>query len=53
VPADWKVEEHADGLHNDIVARFVPLRQDLVQDSAFVAACIPLGVGLHNVRGEF
>jgi len=53
VPADWKVEEHADALHNDIVARFVPLRQDLVQDSAFVAACIPVGVGLHNIRGEF
>jgi hypothetical protein len=52
VPAHWKVSEHADALENDIVSAFVPVRLDLVQDSAFVAACIPVGLGLHRVRGE-
>jgi len=52
VPAHWKVSEHADALENDIVSAFVPVRLDLVQDAAFVAACIPVGLGLHRVRGE-
>jgi len=53
VPADWTVNEHADALENDIVSRFVPVRLDLVQDAAFVAAAIPVGLGLQKVRGEW
>ncbi|MGJ7905317.1 SCO6880 family protein [Actinopolyspora sp. H202] len=51
VPADRSVEDHAARLENDAAGRFRLLRLDLAQDSAFVAACLPLGIGLPNVRG--
>jgi len=53
VPAEWNIAERADALENDIVGLFNPVRLDLVQDSAFVAACLPVGLGLHKLRGEF
>ncbi|WP_338596738.1 SCO6880 family protein [Saccharopolyspora sp. SCSIO 74807] len=51
VPANWTVEDHAARLENDSAGRFRLLRLDLAQDSAFVAACLPLGIGLPRSRG--
>ena len=51
VPAHWNVEDHAARLENDAAGRFRLLRLDLAQDSAFVAACLPVGVGLPRARG--
>lgn len=49
VPADWAVEDYAARFEGDGRAcGFVPLRADLAQDSAFVAACLPLGIGLRS-----
>lgn len=51
VPADWKLEDHAAKLENDASGRFRLLRLELAQDSAFVAAAVPVGIGLPRLRG--
>lgn len=51
VPADWNVEDHAARLENDASGRFRLLRLELAQDSAFVAATLPVGIGLPRLRG--
>jgi hypothetical protein len=51
VPAQWNVEDHAARLENDAAGRFRLLRLELAQDSTFVAACLPVGIGLPRLRG--
>ena len=51
VPADWNLEDHAAKLENDASGRFRLLRLELAQDSAFVAAAVPVGIGLPRLRG--
>lgn len=51
VPAHWNVEDHAARLENDAAGRFRLLRLELAQDSTFVAACLPVGIGLPRLRG--
>lgn len=51
VPAEWPVEDHAAWLENDAAAGTRLLRLELAQDSAFVAAVLPVGVGLPRRRG--
>ncbi|MET7400131.1 SCO6880 family protein [Dactylosporangium sp. NPDC005572] len=47
VPSSWPVEDHAANLEATARAcHFRLLRLELAQDSGFVAACLPLGVGL-------
>ncbi len=51
VPSHWGVAEHAERLEASVrAAGFTPLRLDLAQDSAFAAACVPLGIGLPRRR---
>jgi hypothetical protein len=52
VPSHWNVEDHAAHLENDAAGRFRLLRMELAQDSAFVVACLPVGIGLPRMRGE-
>lgn len=52
VPSHWNVEDHAVRLENDAAGRFRLLRLELAQDTAFVAACLPLGIGLPRLRGS-
>ena len=51
VPSNWNVEDHAARLENDASGRFRLLRLDLAQDSTFVAAVLPVGIGLPRHRG--
>lgn len=51
VPAHWNVEDHAARVENDVAGRFRLLRLELAQDSAFVVACLPVGIGLPRLRG--
>jgi hypothetical protein len=51
VPSHWNVEDHAARLENDASGRFRLLRLDLAQDSTFVVACLPVGIGLPRQRG--
>ncbi len=51
VPSSWNVEDRAAKLENDAAGRFRLLRLDLAQDSAFVAACLPVGMGLPERGG--
>ncbi|WP_329060466.1 SCO6880 family protein [Amycolatopsis sp. NBC_01480] len=51
VPAEWAVEDHAARMENDIAGRFQLLRMDLAQDSGFVTAVLPVGIGLPKLRG--
>lgn len=51
VPAQWNLEDHAAKLENDASGRFQLLRLELAQDSAFVAAALPVGIGLPRMRG--
>ncbi|HWM58491.1 MAG TPA: SCO6880 family protein [Pseudonocardia sp.] len=51
VPADWNLEDHAAKLENDASGRFRLLRLELAQDSGFVAAAVPVGIGLPRLRG--
>ena len=53
VPADWNVEDHAARLENDASGRFHLLRLELAQDSAFVAAALPVGIGLPREKRAF
>jgi hypothetical protein len=50
VPRHWNVEDHAARLENDAAGRFRLLRLELAQDSTFVAACLPTGIGLPRLR---
>lgn len=50
VPRTWNVEDHAARLEADASGRFRLLRLDLAQDTAFVVACLPLGLGLPRRR---
>lgn len=50
VPRDWPVEDHAARLENDASGRFRLLRLDLAQDSTFVVAVLPVGIGLRRHR---
>jgi hypothetical protein len=51
VPNHWNVEDHAARLENDAAGRFRLLRLELAQDSTFVVACLPVGIGLPRLRG--
>ncbi|GGM76418.1 hypothetical protein GCM10012275_54000 [Longimycelium tulufanense] len=51
VPVGWDVEDAAAGVENDAAGRFQLLRLELAQDSALVAAAIPVGIGLPRLRG--
>jgi len=52
VPNTFSITDYARRLESAITGSgFTPLRLDLAQDSAFAAACIPLGVGLPRRRG--
>ncbi|MEU6643099.1 SCO6880 family protein [Saccharomonospora sp. NPDC046836] len=51
VPSHWNIEDHAARLENDIAGRFQLLRMELAQDSSFVAAVLPVGIGLPRLRG--
>ncbi|WP_309111969.1 SCO6880 family protein [Saccharothrix sp.] len=51
VPSTWNVEDHAARLENDASGRFRLLRLDLAQDSTFVVAVLPVGIGLPRQRG--
>lgn len=51
VPSGWNVEDHAARLENDASGRFRLLRLDLAQDSTFVVAVLPVGIGLPRQRG--
>nr|WP_253848584.1 SCO6880 family protein [Actinosynnema pretiosum] len=51
VPSDRHVEDHAARLENDASGRFRLLRLDLAQDSTFVVAVLPVGIGLPRRRG--
>lgn len=53
VPVDWNVEDHAARLENDASGRFRLLRLELAQDSAFVAAALPVGIGLPRQKRAF
>lgn len=50
VPRHWNIEDHAARLENDAAGRFRLLRLELAQDSAFVVACVPVGIGLPKLR---
>jgi hypothetical protein len=52
VPTGVDIEDRAARLENDASGRFRLLRLELAQDSAFVAACLPVGIGLPRMRGE-
>ncbi|WP_432854957.1 SCO6880 family protein [Amycolatopsis sp. CA-161197] len=52
VPEEWNVEDHAARMENDIAGRFELLRMDLAQDSGFVTAVLPVGIGLPKLRGS-
>ncbi|GAA4985789.1 hypothetical protein GCM10025792_36940 [Pseudonocardia tropica] len=53
VPAEWNLEDHAARLENDSSGRFRLLRLELAQDSAFVAAALPVGIGLPRLTRAF
>ncbi|MEO6703124.1 MAG: SCO6880 family protein [Jatrophihabitantaceae bacterium] len=51
VPSEWTAAEHGENLQASIrAAGFTPLMLDLAQDSGFVAACLPLGIGFTRLR---
>jgi len=51
VPSTRPIADYGRRLESSITASgFRPLRLDLAQDSGFVAACIPLGIGLPQRR---
>ncbi|MHA3700736.1 SCO6880 family protein [Jatrophihabitans sp. YIM 134969] len=53
VPNTWSITDYGRRLESNITGSgFKPLRLDLAQDSAFAAACIPLGIGLPRRRGH-
>jgi hypothetical protein len=52
VPRHLNIEDHTTRLENDAAGRFRLLRLELAQDSAFVVACVPVGLGLPRLRGR-
>ena len=51
VPGTWSITDYGRRLESSVTGSgFKPLRLDLAQDSAFAAACIPLGIGLPRRR---
>jgi hypothetical protein len=50
VPAEASVENAAARLETSAADGFPALRLDLAQDAGFASACLPLGVGLPEVR---
>lgn len=53
VPRQWSISQYSRDLSSAITrSGFRPFPLDLAEDSGFVAACIPLGVGLPRQRGE-
>jgi len=50
VPADWNVEDHAEALETAAAGQYTLLRLELAQDSGFVAANLPVGLGLARIR---
>ncbi|UJW32548.1 hypothetical protein L3Q67_01795 [Saccharothrix sp. AJ9571] len=51
VPAEWNIEDVAARVETDVADRFRLLRLELAQDTAFVAATLPLGIALPRLRG--
>jgi hypothetical protein len=52
VPNTWSIADYGRRLEASVTGSgFKSLRLDLAQDSAFAAACIPLGIGLPRRRG--
>ncbi|WP_410659457.1 SCO6880 family protein [Amycolatopsis sp. lyj-112] len=51
VPATWSIEDHAARIEGAVAGRFRLLRMELAQDTGFVAAVLPLGIGLPRLRG--
>ncbi len=53
VPSEWSASDYGGRLESSIRgAGFTPLRLDLAQPAGFVAACIPVGIGLPRQRGR-
>lgn len=53
VPSTWQYEDHAATFEAAVRAcHFRPLRLELAQDSGFVAACLPLGIGLPERKSQ-
>lgn len=52
VPVAANIEDHAARMENDAASRLRLLRLELAQDAAFIAACVPVGIGLPRSRGR-
>lgn len=50
VPSDWAIEDHAEALETSVAGNYHLIRLELAQDSAFVAANLPVGLGLVKMR---
>jgi hypothetical protein len=50
VPDDWNIEDHAEALETSAAGQYQLLRLELAQDSGFVAANLPVGIGLARLR---
>ena len=50
VPDDWNIEDHAEALETAAPGDYQLLRLELAQDSGFVAANLPVGIGLTSLR---
>lgn len=50
VPSDWNVEDHAEALETSVAGAYHVVRLELAQDSGFVAANLPVGLGLVRMR---
>ena len=50
VPEDWNVEDHAEALEASAAGQYRLVRLELAQDSGFIAANLPLGLGLTRLR---
>ena len=52
VPRSWPISQYSRDLSSALTrSGFRPFPLDLAEDSGFVAACIPLGIGLPRQRG--
>lgn len=49
-PSDWHIEDTAAAMESTLAGRMRLMRVDLAQDSAFVAGCLPLAIGLPRRR---
>jgi hypothetical protein len=50
VPDHWNVEDHAEALETSAAGQYQLLRLELAQDSGFIAANLPVGIGLARLR---